>query len=628
MNKTNNKPPTDTVSVHSGRSTRSNQPPLAQRLDDPESAFRRLAQGKSARPSSREASESRFGLPPSIGRAGPATEIQPASSKIDAEDPAATSAPATHGELEPLPARPTSNTPTGNRSITESVASQVRKWLDENLSSRIGQALQESAPVAVGQLLTDPNSERYDSLIQKVADRIWTHYLDPNIKDSPLSFMIQTVVVTELGASVPPTGTVPQPESLRIHTETADPNPPIQPTEELTPTQNGEETRTRTVYLPVASGAPNPDDDGGSSDDDNQCRDDRGRRDKHGRSARNGAKDSGKRPKSDDSDDDVSDHGRPRRRKGAKKRRGSDDSSDSDGSDSELDRGRLRRKPKSKQKNKRRGRRYESNHYDSSDQSSSSSSSDSDSDYYRDRRSRKRRHRHGKRHSRKPTVIRLTNDIFSRAVDYRSYRLLNRKQEYTERIQRSMGKYEKRMKVQMAHHRFNGKDPITVLDFLARFKDSCDRNNISEAAAVWCFQYFLDGQAADELRGGFAISPQDLRDGRSHGGSHNGCGELQAELQHGRPGVQRRIVDACPPMRISNLKHQAEGILHSRCLARDPSRSTLLRHRTPGRHIRSGLEQGSKPGRRVHGCKARNISAARQRLRRQDRQAETDSLPD
>ena len=87
MNKTNNKPPTDTVSVHSGRSTRSNQPPLAQRLDDPESAFRRLAQGKSTRPSSREASESRFGLPPSIGRAGPSTEIQPASSKIDAEDP-------------------------------------------------------------------------------------------------------------------------------------------------------------------------------------------------------------------------------------------------------------------------------------------------------------------------------------------------------------------------------------------------------------------------------------------------------------------------------------------------------------------------------------------------------------
>ena len=48
----------------------------------------------------------------------------------------------------------------------------------------------------------------------------------------------------------------------------------------------------------------------------------------------------------------------------------------------------------------------------------------------------------------------------------------------------------------MAHHCFNGKDPITVVDFLERFKDSCDRNNISEAAAVWCFQYFLDGQAA------------------------------------------------------------------------------------------------------------------------------------
>ena len=56
----------------------------------------------------------------------------------------------------------------------------------------------------------------------------------------------------------------------------------------------------------------------------------------------------------------------------------------------------------------------------------------------------------------------------------------------------------------MAHHRFNGKDPITVLDFLARFKDSCDRNNISEAAAVWCFQYFLDGQAANVVKTGLS----------------------------------------------------------------------------------------------------------------------------
>ena len=148
---------------------------------------------------------------------------------------------------------------------------------------------------------------------------IWTQYLGPNIKDSPLPLMIQTVIVIELGASVPPTGKVPQPETLRIHTETAAQNPTIQPAEELTPNQNGEETRAGTVYLPVASGAPNPDDDSGSSDDDNQCRDGRGWRDKHGRSARNAAKDKGKRPKSDDFDDDESDHVRPRRKKEDKK---------------------------------------------------------------------------------------------------------------------------------------------------------------------------------------------------------------------------------------------------------------------------------------------------------------------
>ena len=375
----------------------------------------------------------------------------------------------------------------------------MRQWLDENLPPRITEVVKDTAPAAIGKVLTNPESEQYATLVDKVSERIWTRYLDPNIEDSPLPLMVQTLVVTELGASAPPTGTVPTPGPHLGLTDRAAPPQDLPPTENLN--NQPEETRSRTVYLPVAGGAPDPDDEGGPSADEDPHRNGRGRRDKHGRSARGGANGKAKRAESDDSEDDESDHGRPRRKKGDKKHKGSDNSSDSDESDCALDRGRRRTKLKKQaKKKKRRSRRYESDHYDSSDQSSSSSSSDSDSDYYRDRRSRKRRHRHGKRHSRKPTVIRPTNDIFSRAVDYRSYRLVNRKQEYTERIQRSMGKYEKRMKVQMAHHRFNGKDPITVLDFLARFKDSCDRNNISEAAAVWCFQYFLDGQAANVVK--------------------------------------------------------------------------------------------------------------------------------
>ena len=40
---------------------------------------------------------------------------------------------------------------------------------------------------------------------------------------------------------------------------------------------------------------------------------------------------------------------------------------------------------------------------------------------------------------------------------------------------------------------FNGKDPITILPFLARFKEACDKNRIGEELAVYCFKKFLSG---------------------------------------------------------------------------------------------------------------------------------------
>ena len=42
---------------------------------------------------------------------------------------------------------------------------------------------------------------------------------------------------------------------------------------------------------------------------------------------------------------------------------------------------------------------------------------------------------------------------------------------------------------------FSGQDPIAVLGFLARLKMACDHKGITERAAVWCFQFYLTGQA-------------------------------------------------------------------------------------------------------------------------------------
>lgn len=47
----------------------------------------------------------------------------------------------------------------------------------------------------------------------------------------------------------------------------------------------------------------------------------------------------------------------------------------------------------------------------------------------------------------------------------------------------------------MKIHIFSGQDPIAVLRFLARLETVCDHNGVSEEAAVWCYQFYLTGQA-------------------------------------------------------------------------------------------------------------------------------------
>ena len=47
----------------------------------------------------------------------------------------------------------------------------------------------------------------------------------------------------------------------------------------------------------------------------------------------------------------------------------------------------------------------------------------------------------------------------------------------------------------MKSHTFSDQDPIAVLGILARLKMACDHNGITEGAAVWCFQFYLTGQA-------------------------------------------------------------------------------------------------------------------------------------
>ena len=155
----------------------------------------------------------------------------------------------------------------------------------------------------------------------------------------------------------------------------------------------------------------------------------------------------------------------------------SDDSSDSDHS--------RRRDRRSRRANRRDRRRHDLSETDYS-------TSDSDGE---DRREGRIRRTARTRDARLPRVIRPLNDLFTKAVNYKTYRLDRRSARYDSSVAWRVNRYRKKLDVQMKTHTFSGQDPIAVLGFLARFKMACDHNGISEGAAVWCFQFYLTGQA-------------------------------------------------------------------------------------------------------------------------------------
>ena len=92
-------------------------------------------------------------------------------------------------------------------------------------------------------------------------------------------------------------------------------------------------------------------------------------------------------------------------------------------------------------------------------------------------------------------VIRPLNDLYNKAVDYRTYRLESRSARYDASTARRINRYRKKLEVQMKTPSFRVQDPIAGLGFLARFKVACDPNRVSDGAAICCFQFYLTGQA-------------------------------------------------------------------------------------------------------------------------------------
>ena len=162
----------------------------------------------------------------------------------------------------------------------------------------------------------------------------------------------------------------------------------------------------------------------------------------------------------------------------------------------------------SKKKSKHKGRR---NNPDSSDSSSSSGddykrnkkintnvstdSEDSEDMYYTSSDSEE-----GQRlKSLKETKTRSVS--LRAALSYRTYRLNNRSQKFSNALSRNLSKISKRMTTHIPDdQRFDGSDPVSIIKFLEDFKEACDHNGVSEGAAMHLFQYFLLNTAKKSLQ--------------------------------------------------------------------------------------------------------------------------------
>lgn len=96
--------------------------------------------------------------------------------------------------------------------------------------------------------------------------------------------------------------------------------------------------------------------------------------------------------------------------------------------------------------------------------------------------------------------LRPTNELYVDACDFNSYRLNNKNARYTASDRKKMRRYQKDLMVQLRSSLFDGKNPISVLNFLAEFVEACDLNKVHEGAARWLFQYYITGSAKDRFK--------------------------------------------------------------------------------------------------------------------------------
>jgi hypothetical protein len=87
---------------------------------------------------------------------------------------------------------------------------------------------------------------------------------------------------------------------------------------------------------------------------------------------------------------------------------------------------------------------------------------------------------------------------FRRILDYRYYRLHKRSSRYDAEVAGRVAKWTRQLEASLKL-RFDGSDPLAVLQFLHSFVEAANTNGIKEGAAVYVLRSFLDSPAREEF---------------------------------------------------------------------------------------------------------------------------------
>ena len=97
-------------------------------------------------------------------------------------------------------------------------------------------------------------------------------------------------------------------------------------------------------------------------------------------------------------------------------------------------------------------------------------------------------------------VIKPSDPRYDRLMSYRYYRLIDEDQQLRESSQTPLYKYLKELNLVMETHKFTGKDPILIFDFLTRYVEETDKLEMSEDQAFVLLPQFLSNPAAVQFR--------------------------------------------------------------------------------------------------------------------------------